>query len=63
MNFPEAQPPPPVDYKELGYTDDEDRWPEFYRYACEVTGLPFEERAILNHAVIPKQKPANEAAL
>jgi hypothetical protein len=63
MNFPEAQPLPPVDYKELGYTDDEDRWPEFYRYACEVTGLPFEERAILNHAVIPKQKPANEAAL
>jgi len=45
---------PPVDYQALGYTENKDWWPEFYRYACEVTGIPFCERAIVNHATIPR---------
>ncbi len=45
-DFPMIQNVPPVDYKALGYTDLHDWWPEFYLYACEVTGFPFEERAV-----------------
>jgi hypothetical protein len=53
LNFPDAQPGAPVNYKELGLTDDRDWWPEFYRYACEAAGLPFDKRAITHHAVVP----------
>jgi hypothetical protein len=63
LDFPNAHPLPPVNYQEMGYTEDQDWWPEFYRYACEVTGLPFEERAIVNHAVTASPKPATESAL
>jgi hypothetical protein len=63
MDFPGAQPIPTVNYKDMGYTEDEDWWPEFYRYACDAAGLPFEERAILDHAVIPNPKPAVDVAM
>jgi hypothetical protein len=62
LNFPDTRPHPPINYKEMGYTEDRDWWPEFYRYACDVTGFPFEERAILNHAVNPKPKAPENVA-
>jgi hypothetical protein len=60
LNFPDAQPSDPGNYQELGFTDDHDWWPEFYRYACEAAGLPFDKRAIINHAVAQGSKPRGD---
>jgi hypothetical protein len=45
-DYPDTQPKFHQNYKELGYTKEPDWWPEFYRYACEAAGLPFDERAV-----------------
>jgi hypothetical protein len=57
-DFPSsAQHTPLVNYREVGYTEEHDWWPEFYRYACEVAGVPFDERAFVNHGAISRLKP------
>ena len=60
-DYPGTQPEPqyPVSFKELGYTQDRDWWPDFYRYACEAAGLPFDERAIVEHCHHPEAKSAS----
>jgi hypothetical protein len=57
LEFSNTQSGPPVDYQKMGYTENQDWWPEFYRYACEVTGIPFSERAVINHAVVSNSTP------
>ena len=53
LDFCDAPSGPPIDYRALGYTENHDWWPEFYRYACEVTGILFCPRAIVNHTTPP----------
>jgi hypothetical protein len=62
-DFPNAQAILPVDYKAMGYTNDHDWWPEFYRYACQVTGFPYQERAVVKHTAVPETKPTVDVAI
>jgi hypothetical protein len=59
-DFPGLEPAPPLNFKKMGFTDDHDWWPEFYRYACQAADLPFDERAVVNHANNPSSEPKAE---